>query len=115
MADHHVFCLLQTELGNITPEQYMEYCRRFETVSKLTENAINIYIHTSLDECQKRIQMRARQGESKISREYLEKLEYKYLALYKKLKEVRIDGNGSPDEMDKSSYNLLQDLITRVD
>lgn len=108
LADRFVFCDLQYKLGNITTTEYEKYCQIYDQIVKDSQDSINIYIHCEVETCLKRIAKRSRDGESKISEQYLKNLEEKYLKIYKNLPNtIFIDGNGSMKDMDKSFEEIF--------
>jgi thymidylate kinase len=68
----------------------------------------SIYLSIKPDTCLKRIIMRSRKGENKISLEYLEKLHEKHEKLYNNSRHLIIDSSRSEDE-------IFKDIIKEID
>lgn len=64
----------------------------------------NVYLNTSVMNCLKRISIRGREGESKISQEYLEGLQKRYMQLPF---DIIIDGNQNLGEMEEFARKFV--------
>ena len=72
-TDYHIFCKSLYEDGYISKIEMECYKLWFNLFEYPT--TYQVYIKTNLDNCQKRIQLRNRQGEDSISEDYLRNLE----------------------------------------
>lgn len=81
-TNYEVFGRMLIDQGTMDTEQAQIYTSAFEKcwsriASKIEGYAI-LYLDTPVDECFSRIRLRARDGEAKITREYLEKVDHYY-------------------------------------
>lgn len=78
-----IFAEMLHEEGNMLPEEYSTYRMLFDNMIKLTKAPnLMIYLDCSVDMALKRINSRNRSCEKPIAREYLDKLNQKYLTWY---------------------------------
>ena len=70
-TDKYVFAKMLYDDNKLGECEYQIYNKWFETFSEISELTHIIYINTSPSTCFKRVNLRAREGEDKISFEYL--------------------------------------------
>lgn len=70
-TDNKVFAKMLFDSGNISVENYKIYVKWFDTFASEFPIKKVIYVNTSPNVCHERIQKRSRDGENKISLEYL--------------------------------------------
>lgn len=76
----YCFAEMLYESGDYDPSEYAIYRKDYDIVRRIIpQPSIIIYLNTSVDECLMRLKKRARGEETGVSREYLLKLQAKYM------------------------------------
>lgn len=113
LACRHVFSQLMFNENKLTQDEwelFKEYC----DVLGWTPDVI-VYVHTPVDECQRRIEARGRPEEALVDMHYLKRLEFQYETMlrYATTPVVRVDGTRPPDKVAEAILDVL-DRAARV-
>ena len=72
-TDKNIFAKMLYDEGDLNKMEYQMYNKWFYAFNNI--ETVNVYLKTSVDNCNDRIKKRNRQGESSIEKDYLSKLE----------------------------------------
>ncbi len=114
-TDHHVFAKMLYEAGNINEIEWKTYLYWFDTFKEKTELDLILYVNTTPQLCNERINMRNRTEEQdKIKMKYLENCHDKHINWLSNTltKIITIDGNKDKDKMFLQVNKVITDLIT---
>ena len=107
--DRYMFVPTLREEGHLADREYHNYCDLYNSVSKLVGNPdILIYIDSSVDNLMNQIHKRNRDCENGISREYIEKLNNKYINFCKNYTGNMIKINGDTCKFEQNENDLME-------
>ncbi|WML50356.1 deoxynucleoside kinase [Neobacillus sp. PS3-34] len=120
VADYHIFKNLIFAQRTLKDEEYQKYYKIYQILTEdMPKPNVIIYLHASLDTLLKRIEMRGREIEKKISPLYLEQLSLDYdeaitsfEKMHPEIPVLRFNG----DEMDfvknQEDFNSIMEKLT---
>ncbi len=108
-TDKHIFAKMLYEDGKLSHLEWAAYNQWFD-FHKIDINGF-IYLRTSPQICQQRIQQRNRKGEEEIPFDYLQKLHVKHEKIFSNSNGIQLDGNTNFID-DKS---IQEDILTKID
>lgn len=107
--DRYMFVPTLREEGHLAEREYHNYCDLYNSVSKLIGNPdILIYIESGVDNLMDQIHKRNRDCENGISREYIEKLNEKYINFCKNYTGNMIKISGDTCKFEQNEGDLME-------
>lgn len=118
LVGDYVFMKLQHSLGNVSDAEHAIYLAEYAKYTIYKPDVV-IYLKVELDEMQRRIECRGRDGETKYKLDYLDELQKTYdVVLPQHIpanRIVMVDWNGDKVSDGKVNSDVLRDLAAEVE